>query len=420
MALGCAILTSILFTLIQLAVDLFYAFVDPRIKAQYTVVKKKKTAAMPSGNAAGSAGELKTATPLTPLAADSGLSQKDIPAEPGAGALEAAAQRNDINTWQSVILPELAAIEIQDAGKIHDGIRVSDITDEYAAEIIARYKKRSRFGETFHRLRKNRGAMVGLVILCVILLVILVSLTISWEAVTVTNIKNRLAPPSWENPFGADHIGRNVFLRVLYGARYSLLIGFSAVSIAAVIGGTLGTFAGFFGKVAETFIMRLTDVLVSIPGLLLGIVIISALGQSIGNLIMAVAIANIASFTRIARASVLGVRQNEYIEAAAAIGLSRVRSAFTQALPNALSPIIVTFSASLGTAIILSASLSFLGFGVPVPTPEWGALVAIGREHLRIAPWLTTFPGIFIMITILAFNLLGDGLRDALDPKLKK
>jgi peptide/nickel transport system permease protein len=246
------------------------------------------------------------------------------------------------------------------------------------------------------------------------------SLFISFESVININMQNRLAPPSWSIPFGADIFGRSMLLRVLYGTRYSLAIAFGAVGLASIIGILLGALAGYLGGLTEEIVMRFSDILASIPSLLLGMVIMVVLGQSLPNLILAVGVNTIPAFTRITRASILTVRGNEYVEAARAIGLPNIRIILAQVLPNGLSPIIVTFTLSLGMAIIMSSSLSFLGFGVPVPTPEWGLLIAEGRDHVRIAPHLMIFPGLFIMLTVLSFNLLGDGLRDALDPKLKK
>ena len=282
------------------------------------------------------------------------------------------------------------------------------------------YKKRSQIGEIFHRIKRNKGAMAGLTIVAIILIIFICSLFIDYKAVTATSSANRFRSPDLQFPFGADNLGRNMFLRTIYGTRYTIVIGFGAAGIATVFGVLLGSFAGYYGGIVDDIIMRASDVLASIPGMLLGMVIVTVLGQSLRNLIIAVGVTAIPVFIRITRASILSLRNQEFIEAAHAIGMSNFRIIFTQVLPNGLSPIIVTFTASLGLSIIVAASLSFLGFGVPVPTPEWGALVSAGRNYIRTSPFLMTFPGLFIMITVLAFNLLGDGLRDALDPKLKR
>ena len=284
-----------------------------------------------------------------------------------------------------------------------------------------KYVKRSQLGEIFYSLSKNIGAMTGLIILTIMILILIFSFFfISWEAVTASNVMYRFAPPSLRFPFGTDHLGRDLFLRTLYGSRYSLIIGFATVGSAATIGVVLGSFAAYYGGKLDDLIMRFSDILQAIPGILLGMVIISVLGQSLQNLIIAVGVNYIPIFTRMTRASVLTVRNQEFVEAARAIGLSNLRIIFTQVLTNGLSPIIVQITVNLGHAIILSASLSFMGFGVPIPAPEWGSLIATGREFARSAPWLMTFPGIFIMLTVLSLNLLGDGLRDALDPKMKR
>jgi len=229
-----------------------------------------------------------------------------------------------------------------------------------------------------------------------------------------------LVKPSLQYPFGTDDMGRNLFVRVIYGARYSLGIGVGAMVFATLFGVILGSLAGYFGGITESIIMRFSDVMSSIPGLLLGMVMITVLGQSVTNLIIAVGIQSVPVFIRMTRASIITVRNNEFVEAARAMGLSNLRTIFTHVLPNGFSPIIVAISTSLGMAITVAASLSFMGFGVPVPMPEWGALVASGRALSGRAPYVMTIPGLFIMITVLAFNLLGDGLRDALDPKLKR
>ena len=288
------------------------------------------------------------------------------------------------------------------------------------ALISQKYKKRSQMGEILHRLLKNKGSIVGLVILIILVLTFAGSLFISFETVTALDARSRYLPPSWEHPFGTDNMGRDSFKRVVYGTRYSLAIGLGVVAIASLLGVTLGSIAGYYGKNVENVIMRFSDVLASIPGILLSMVIVTVLGPSLGNLIFAVGVTSTPSFIRITRASVLTVRNNEFVEASKSIGLSNIRIIFTQVLPNGLSPVIVTFTASMGIAIIVAASLSFIGFGVPVPQPEWGAMIATGRDYARAAPWLMTYPGVAIMAIVLAFNLLGDGLRDALDPKLKR
>lgn len=281
--------------------------------------------------------------------------------------------------------------------------------------------KRTRAGEIWHRLKRNKGAVVGLVIICILLLVIIYSLLfISFNDIMVTNANEVLVAPCLAHPFGTDDMGRDLFVRVLYGTRYSLTIGLISITIALVIGVLLGGIAGYYGGQVDNLIMRFMDIISTIPGVLLSMVIVIVFGQNLRNIILAVAIPTINNFVRITRASVLTIRGQEYVEAARAIGMPTLRIIITEVLPNGLSPIIVMATTMIGSAITVAAQLSFLGFGIPLPTPEWGALVSGGRNLIRMAPYLSTIPGIFIMCTVLAFNLMGDGLRDALDPKLKR
>ena len=296
---------------------------------------------------------------------------------------------------------------------------MSDINDDIMST-IRKYRKRGPFRDIFHRIMQNRGARVGIVILGIVFLTLFCSLFISFESVTDYIAKDRFLPPSLKYPFGTDNMGRNLFLRVIYGTRYSILIGFGVVTFALFTGVSLGSVAGYYGGTVENIIMRCADILSSIPGFLLSMVLVIVLGQNIPNLIFAVAVSSIPMFTRVSRASVLTVRNYEFVEAARAIGFHDFRIIFSQVLPNALSPVIVATSNSIGQAILTAAALSYLGFGVPVPRPEWGALISAGREHARAAPWLMMLPGVAIMLVVLSLNMLGDGLRDALDPKLKR
>ena len=286
--------------------------------------------------------------------------------------------------------------------------------------VSKKYRRRSPLGDIFHRLTKNKGAVAGMIIIGILILILIGTLFIDYESVTAIDMVNRFQKPSWKHPFGTDEMGRDMFVRTLYGTRYSLAIGFTATLFAAIVGVFVGSFAGYYGGLVDDIIMRLTDVLSSIPAMLLGMVIVSILGGSVINLIFAIGVCSVQYYIRITRASFLAIRGQEYVEAAKVIGMSDFKIIFTQILPNAFSPVIVTFSATIGVAILVSASLSFIGLGVSVPMPEWGALVSSGRNVLRTSPYLSTIPGLFIMVTVLAFNILGDGLRDALDPKMKR
>ena len=286
--------------------------------------------------------------------------------------------------------------------------------------ITKKYRKRGRFGEIFHSIKQNKGAMLGLIILCIIFLMLIASLFISFSSITKTSAQDRFSPPSLKYPFGTDDLGRNLFLRVVYGTRYSIVIGFGCTIISLLFGVSLGAVAGFYGGKFESFVMRACDVVSSIPGMLSAMVIMTALGQSLPNLIFAMGLTSIPLYVRITRASVLSVRNNEFVEAARAIGVSNSRIIFQEVLPNGMAPIIITITTGVGMTIMAAAGLSFIGFGVPPPHPEWGGLISSGRALTRTAPWVTAFPGLAIMLVVLAFNMLGDGLRDALDPKLKQ
>ena len=416
-ATGTIILTTILYVLVQVIIDILYAFIDPRVKAQYVSAGKRKKPVTPN------APEIEAVVFQTAAAE---IESSDQEEQERLASLEQALVQSEPDI--SAMLKESAAVEdSSDERQGSSAVRSFEMRKSAAAELIVetgelatkKYRKRSRLGDIFYRVRKNRGAMAGLIIVGILIIMFIASMFISYGQVTARNVPMRLSSPNWPYLFGTDGMGRNAFLRVVYGTRYTMAIGFGASAIAVVIGISLGAFASYYGGKTDNLIMRASDTLASIPGMLLGMVIVTVLGQSLRNLIIAVGVSSIPYYIRITRASILTVRNQEYIEASKAIGLSNLRIIFTQALPNGLSPIIVAFTVSFGMMIITAASLSFIGFGVPVPHPEWGAMIAMGREFMRSAPWLTTFPGIFIMLTVLAFNLLGDGLRDALDPKLK-
>jgi peptide/nickel transport system permease protein len=270
------------------------------------------------------------------------------------------------------------------------------------------------------RLKKNKLAMVGLVIISVfIFAAIFADLIVDYHDMAITQSRNRLAPPSLKHIFGTDHLGRDVFARIVHGGRLSLSLGFVSTAIALVIGGIFGAMAGYFGGRLDSIIMRIMDLLLSLPAILLALAIIAALGTSITNLVIAIVVANIPGFARIVRASVLTVVGQEYIEASKAIGMGSTRIILTNVIPNALGPIIVQATMAVAGMIIAAASLSFLGMGIQPPTPEWGAMLADAEGYMRHYPYLVIFPGLAIVLSALSLNLVGDGLRDALDPKLK-
>lgn len=283
-------------------------------------------------------------------------------------------------------------------------------------------KKRSQWREVWRMLKKNKMALVGLGILVILVLLALFADVIAdYDTVVIKqNLANRLKGPSAEHWLGTDEFGRDIFARLVYGARVSLKVGIIAVGISIILGGILGALAGFYGGRIDNIIMRIMDVFLAVPSILLAIAIVSALGPSIINLMVAISISSVPRYARIVRASVLSIRDQEFVEAARAIGANNARIIFRHIIPNSLAPVIVQGTLGVASAILSTAGLSFIGLGIQPPAPEWGSMLSGGRQYLRYAWWVTTFPGVAIMITILSLNLLGDGLRDALDPRLKQ
>ena len=283
-------------------------------------------------------------------------------------------------------------------------------------------KRRTRAQEIWHRLLQNKGAVIGMIFLTVLVLAAALSPVIfDYETDVIgQNISERLMHPCAAHPFGTDEVGRDLFARVIYGARYSLAIGVGAVLLGLCVGLVTGSLAGFYGGIIDSILMRAIDIFYSIPNIMTAVVIVSVLGTSTFNLIIALAFSCASSFGRIVRAQVMTIRDLEYVESSYAMGLPTWKIILKHILPNCLSPIIVQVTLLIGSTIISASSLSFLGIGIPAPSPEWGALLSAGRSHIRDASYMCVIPGLAVMFTVLALNLLGDGLRDALDPKLKK
>ncbi len=271
----------------------------------------------------------------------------------------------------------------------------------------------------FRRLRRSGNVVVGATILLVIAALALLAPVITAYNPEVMAPLDRLQPPSAAHFFGTDDFGRDVLTRVLFGAQISLVVGLVSVAVASIAGSLLGVVAGYTGGTTDSVIMRLIDVMLAFPSILLALVIVAILGRSLPNVMLAVGISTIPVYTRIVRGSTLSIKEADFILSARAIGAPSWRIMLRHILPNVIAPIIVVTTNGIAGAIISGAALSFLGLGAQPPTPEWGLMLSEGRNYLRQASWVTTFPGLAIMITVMAINLLGDGLRDVLDPRLR-
>lgn len=291
-------------------------------------------------------------------------------------------------------------------------------------EVKAKGKKkssdRSMLGMVWFRFRKNKLAMLGLSVMIIYLLAVLLApLYIDYNQVISQNIMKRFQSPNAEFWFGTDQYGRDLFSRVVYGGRISLLAGCLAVLVSSIAGVTIGSFSGYFGGRTDSLIMRVLDIIMAVPATLLTMAIVAALGQGVVNMLIALCISSIPGYARGVRSSVLSIRSQEYVEAARSYGSSRRRIIFHHILPNCIGPIIVGATLSLGGIILQISNLGFLGIGITAPTPEWGTILAENRANIRYYPYLGLIPGIAIGIAVMALNFIGDGLRDAFDPRTK-
>ncbi len=282
-----------------------------------------------------------------------------------------------------------------------------------------RVKKENRFLSVMGRLCENRLALAALIVFAVILLAAVFANQLAPYSYEEMDLGNTFALPSAEHLCGTDQLGRDIFSRLLYGARYSLAIGLLAQVFTLFFGVLLGAVAGFFGGKVDLTVMRLLDIFEAIPAILLAIIICTALGTGFVNTVIAMGVGGIPMMSRLLRASILTVREQEYIEAAASINCSKTRQILKYVLPNSISPLIIAFTTGIGATIMQAASLSYLGLGVRPPMPEWGAMLADTRTSFQHHPHMAIFPGIAIALTVLCINIIGDALRDALDPKLK-
>ena len=281
-------------------------------------------------------------------------------------------------------------------------------------------KKQSQVIIIWKRLRKNKMAVAGLVVVCLMLFGVVFADILTPYAYDKQNLSMTFQMPSLQHIFGTDNLGRDIFTRVLFGGRISLFVALFAVMIGLIIGGALGATAGYFGGVYESVIMRVMDILMAIPSMLLAIAVSSALGAGIVNTTIAIGVGSIPLFARVTRSAVLSVKDQEYIEAGQAIGAGNGHIIWKHVLPNSFASMLVIFTLRLADNILIVSSLTFLGLGVQPPTPEWGSMISAGRQYMREFYPIVVFPGMAIMVTLIAFNMLGDGLRDALDPRLKQ
>lgn len=291
---------------------------------------------------------------------------------------------------------------------------------ELASKALLERRKENQFIIALLRLGQNKGAVVGLLIIGLLVLVAAFAPFVAPYDPIEVSPSEALKGPSSQHLMGTDYIGRDIFSQVVFGSRISLRVGFVSVGIGALFGTTLGLCAGYYGRRVDSLIMRLMDMMLAFPGILLALAIMAVLRPGLSKVMIAVGVSLIPVYTRLARGSVLSVKEMAYVEAARTVGCSNVRIILLHILPNILSPIIVVSTLGMGRAIIAAAALSFLGLGAQPPTPEWGAMASMGRNYLRRAWWISTFPGLAIMITVMAINMLGDGLREALDPRLRR
>jgi peptide/nickel transport system permease protein len=290
--------------------------------------------------------------------------------------------------------------------------------DAMAETVFAR-RPRSFVSDASRRLLRSKSAIAGVAVLAILILLAILAPIISSYDPTAIALRSKLMPPSAAHPFGTDEFGRDILTRIFYGARISLPVGLIALAIGVSLGTLVGLVAGFYGKYVDGLLMWVVDVLLAFPGLLLALLVVAILGVDLKHVMIAVGISMIPRFARLVRGTVLSAKENLYVDAARTIGVPEHRILAQHVLPNVISPVIVLATLSLGVTILTAAGLSFVGLGTKPPSPEWGTMVSEGRQFLQHQWWVGTFPGIAIVLTVLAVNLIGDGLRDALDPRMR-
>lgn len=295
-----------------------------------------------------------------------------------------------------------------------DKIKAKELARNHGREL-----KSSPGREAWKRLKRNKLAILGMIILILIFIIVIIGPWITPYDYQAYNYDNIEQPPSKEHLMGTDLYGRDILSRLIMGTRISVPVGFLCVIAAFAVGGTLGAIAAYYGGAVDMVIMRILDIFQSIPPMMMAICVVAVLGGGVRNLVLSIVISSLPARARIVRASILTVKRNDYIESARAMGASSARQLVKFMLPNALGPILTSFTFSVATAILTISSLSYIGLGITEPTPEWGAMLSAGKTLIHTAPHVLLFPGLAIMITVLALNLFGDGIRDALDPRLK-
>jgi len=281
------------------------------------------------------------------------------------------------------------------------------------------YQQRSLWGGAWRRFTRNRNSLLGLTIVIAFMLVVLLAPSLAPYDPQVMQLGNVFSPPNAEHPFGTDKLGRDVLSRIIFGGRYDLGLTLITVAVTVLLGLFTGTIAAYFGGTLDNILMRCVDILLAFPAFVLALALVTFLGPSIFNLVLVLALTRFPRYARLIRGSVLGVKELEYIEAARMMGASDARIIARHLLPNSIAPVIVYASLDLGSVITSLAGLSFLGVGIQPPTPDWGLMLTDARNNLYIAPWTAIFPGLVISLIVVGFNLMGDGLRDALDPRLR-
>lgn len=276
----------------------------------------------------------------------------------------------------------------------------------------------SQLSDFLRRFRGNRSAVIGLIIICFFAIMAITAPYLNLPNPTRGDFRSTLNPPSSQNWLGADEMGRDLLSRIVWGSRISLTIGIMSVAIGAAVGIPLGAISGYYGGKIDLIIQRFIDVMLAFPGILLAIILVSVLGVGLTNVMIAVGVVSIPRYSRLVRGTVLALRGKEFVQAARALGLGDLPIIFKHIVPNCLGPVMVQSTLQIGSSILWAAGLGFLGLGAQPPTPEWGTILSRGRDYLMVAPHISTFPGLAIMLVVLGFNLLGDGLRDVLDPKL--